>query len=199
MSNIKVCPTCGSTFEGEHTHCPACYAPQTDSQAYQREYGNGGMHPNPYPDANGNPSSVQASPNPYGNAPQDPLPGSQPYGGWQQNPQPQAQPVPYQNGMQGSYQNPPYGGGMGMYPGQNLQNPNQDSGGGLAVAGMVIGIVSILLCCLSVINVALGIAGCILSIIGMRSYRYKGCAIAGLICSICGILLGVLYMLIMLS
>ena len=86
---------------------------------------------------------------------------------------------------------------MGLYPNQSRQTP--DSGGGLAVAGMVIGIASILLCCLNVINVALGIAGCILSIIGMRSFRYKGCAIAGLICSICGILLGILYMLIMLS
>lgn len=86
------------------------------------------------------------------------------------------------------YQNQPY---MNMPP-QMPQNTSASNG--CAIAGMVLGIISIVLCCLNWVGIIIGGVGLGLSIAGLKSFQYKGPAIAGLICSICGILLGLIDM-----
>lgn len=65
---------------------------------------------------------------------------------------------------------------------------------GLAVGGLVCGIISILLCCCCGVGVVVGIAGIILSLLSKKGSEGKlsGVAIAGLICSCVGLLFSVL-------
>lgn len=77
------------------------------------------------------------------------------------------------------------------YEAYNAHTHNDGAADGFAIAGMVLGIVSIVLCCFSFLNFILGIAGIILSILGVKSYKYKGCAIAGIVCSAAGTMLSV--------
>ena len=67
----------------------------------------------------------------------------------------------------------------------------QSTGGqGLAIAGMVCGILSILLCIFMVFDLVLAIPGLILSIAAIaKQNEGKGMAVAGLVCSIIGCLL----------
>lgn len=95
-----------------------------------------------------------------------------------------------QNGADYTWQHQTYMNmSMGMGTSPNMQ---QDSGGGCAIAGLVLGILSIILCCFLWVNVLMAVIGLVLSIAGIRSYRYKGAAVAGIICSICGMLMGIL-------
>ena len=71
----------------------------------------------------------------------------------------------------------------------NGNDPNRTA----AIAGMVIGIVSVVLCCVPYLSIALGITGLILSVKGMKSTTARGMAIAGLVCSIVGLALGIIY------
>jgi hypothetical protein len=64
----------------------------------------------------------------------------------------------------------------------------QRTANGCAIAGMILGIISVVLCCLSWVDFIIGIVGLSLSVVGLKSFRFKGPAVAGLICSICGIL-----------
>ena len=78
-----------------------------------------------------------------------------------------------------------------------MQGQTQQSGGqGLAIAGMVCGILSILLCILTIFDFVLAIPGLILSIVALaKQNQGRGMAIAGLICSIVGLLLsGILFL-----
>ncbi len=61
----------------------------------------------------------------------------------------------------------------------------------LAVIGLVLGILSVVLCCANLIGVFVGIVGLVFSVCGVKSRRYQGPAIGGIICSICGILKGI--------
>ncbi|MBQ8513893.1 MAG: DUF4190 domain-containing protein [Ruminococcus sp.] len=92
---------------------------------------------------------------------------------------------PYNNmGMNGTGVVPPYNNNMGMSR-QQAQNNGKDS---LALVGMIIGIVSILLFCLNWIDIPIAITGLVLSIIGLKSVNKKGMAVAGIICSVLGLL-----------
>lgn len=63
----------------------------------------------------------------------------------------------------------------------------------LAIAGMVCGIVSVVLvCCLTPVAILCAIAGIVLSIIALRKKQSKGMAIAGIITSAVGILLSII-------
>lgn len=74
----------------------------------------------------------------------------------------------------------------------NVQNQGNQSNNGLAIAGFVVGLVSIFLnfYCIT------GIVGLILSIVGFKKLKEtekgKGIAIAGIICSIIGIIVGII-------
>lgn len=70
--------------------------------------------------------------------------------------------------------------------------PDSPKGSGFAIAGMVCGIVAlVLVCCFWPLGVVLGIVGLILSIIGLRKKQSKGMSIAGIVTSGLGILLGI--------
>ncbi len=58
--------------------------------------------------------------------------------------------------------------------------------GGFAIAGLVVGIISLLCCCFSYVGIVIGIAGIVFSAVGLKGTRNRGCAVAGLICSITG-------------
>ncbi len=62
---------------------------------------------------------------------------------------------------------------------------------GFAIAGMVLGIVSIpCACCFAAVGLLIAILGLIFSIIGQCKGK-SGMAIAGIICSVIGLLLGI--------
>jgi hypothetical protein len=80
------------------------------------------------------------------------------------------------------------------YPRQQVNAAADGESGkeGLAIAGMIFGIVSIVsVCVFTPLGLLGGIAGIILSCLGMKS-RNRGMAIAGLVCSILALLLVVL-------
>jgi hypothetical protein len=75
------------------------------------------------------------------------------------------------------------------------QGQQQQPGNGMAIAGMVLGIVGIVFCWIPVVGPAIGLVGLILSIAGMSRAnavggKGKGMAIAGLVCSIVALLFG---------
>lgn len=61
--------------------------------------------------------------------------------------------------------------------------PPKSSKDVLALLGMIFGIVSLVFCCMNLLDLPFAIAGVILSILGIKSIRRKGMAIAGIICS----------------
>lgn len=83
---------------------------------------------------------------------------------------------------------------------QNPYNPNlyamptaqSSQGDGLAIAGLVLGIISIVLCWIPLFDLVIGIVGLILSLLGRRSLSRRGLAIAGLVCSIIGLILSLI-------
>ena len=86
-----------------------------------------------------------------------------------------------------------------MPPQGSPPSPAATGGNGVAVAGMVLGIIAILTSCLPIVGLACGVVGLILSCIGMKKAAAvggagKGMAIAGLVCSIIGLLWGVFYL-----
>ncbi|MBQ7416075.1 MAG: hypothetical protein IJW14_03435 [Oscillospiraceae bacterium] len=87
--------------------------------------------------------------------------------------QPPYQQFPYQ---QNGYQQPPY------------QQAAPVPGKGLGIAGMILGIISLVFCCCTeYISIPCAVVGLILSIIGLSSAKKagmkNGCAVAGIVCS----------------
>lgn len=137
--------------------------------------------------------------NPYGGQYQAQYPPQQPPTAYGQSgygepsPQsPQQQPYPYQ---------PQYPQMQQPYPQQGYQNPynptmyampQASQGGGLAIAGLVLGIISIVFCWIPLFDILIGIVGLVLSLLGRRSLSRHGIAIAGLVCSIIGLILSLI-------
>ncbi len=74
----------------------------------------------------------------------------------------------------------------------NNQAPNPNNG--LAIASLVLGILSIILCCcISVLGIITGIPAIILAVLSKKSNggKMSGLAIAGLICGIFGLVLSI--------
>ncbi len=72
--------------------------------------------------------------------------------------------------------------------------PVSSDGMGLAIAGMVCGIVSDVFCCTWIFALVIAIVGLILSIAALvRNSKGKGMAVAGVVCSAVGIVLFVLF------
>lgn len=92
----------------------------------------------------------------------------------------------------GGYQNPgQFGGQMNGQPymGQGYM-PQQKEPMGFAIAGMVLGIVSIVCCCSPFVGGVTGVLGLIFSIMVLVQKRPgKGMAIAGVICAAVGLIL----------
>lgn len=73
----------------------------------------------------------------------------------------------------------------------------QQEGNGLAVAGMVLGILGLVLCWVAIIGWVIALVGVILSAVGMSKAKKlggknKGMAVAGLVCGIVGLAIGVI-------
>lgn len=71
-------------------------------------------------------------------------------------------------------------------------------GNGMAVGGMVLGIVSTVLSCIWFLAIPCGIVGCALSAVGLRKAKQRngsghGMAVAGVVLSIIGVLLAILF------
>lgn len=72
--------------------------------------------------------------------------------------------------------------------------PQPQGANGLQITGLVLGIISIVICCCSFGGIVIAIAGLVCSIIGNQQNKH-GVGTAGLVCSIIGIVLGVLMIL----
>ena len=83
---------------------------------------------------------------------------------------------------------------------QNTTNVPQKQSKGLAIASMVLGIVSLVLFCFAYISIPAGIVGVILGGVSLATKKAgKGMAIAGVVCSIIGIALYVIFVVILAS
>jgi len=79
-----------------------------------------------------------------------------------------------------------------QYENYNQYVKNDGAYNGCAITGMIFGILSIVLCCTMWSDLLISAVGIVLSIIGLKSYQYKGCSIAGLVCSIIGLLMSLM-------
>lgn len=122
---------------------------------------------------------------------------------------------PYANNAQGSYTNNTQGG----YNANNTyysQDPNpqfyaQNDGyqeppktNGLAIASLVLGIVSIPMCCCTYFGIICGVLGLIFGLLskpktGPNAGKLNGLAIAGIICGAIGLVLSVILLIVSLS
>lgn len=102
----------------------------------------------------------------------------------------------FNNGLNKDFNNQNYnefnGGNMNFAP----QQPGKDPGHGLAIASLVLGIISILSCCCVYLSVLVGVVGVVLAIIS-KSKSYSGTmetmAKVGMTLSIIGVVLSVGY------
>ena len=111
-------------------------------------------------------------------------PYQQPYTGMQQPFYPQNQGTCYQNTN-------PYAAGA---------NASQSGGKvGFSIAGLICGILSIIMCLFMIFDIILFGPGLVFSLIALlKKYEGKGMALAGLICSITGACLSIVYMIVIL-
>jgi hypothetical protein len=143
--------------------------------------------PGGYPGAPGGPGGHSGAPgasgNPFGNPPGMPYSGQQPPHGGQQPPYHYPQQTPYGYGAPPP---PPYG-----YPAPRSSN-------GKAIAALVFGILSIVLCWLSFFDAIFVILGLVFSLVVLKETKVRrpgdgrGLAVAGLVCTIVGALLATL-------
>lgn len=81
-----------------------------------------------------------------------------------------------------------------VYQGQAVAEAAQEGSKGLAIASMVCGICSIVLCCLSWVDAIIAVVGLVLGIVSkVKKMGGKGMSTAGIICSVVGLLLVVLF------
>lgn len=90
---------------------------------------------------------------------------------------------------------PPPGAPMGM-PGAGPMPGGQQQGNGMAVAGLVLGILGLVFCWVAVIGWILALLGVIFGGVGMSKAnkiggKGKGMAVAGLACGAIGLILGI--------
>jgi len=85
--------------------------------------------------------------------------------------------------------------GMPLYPPFNAYPghvPLPEQGRGMAVAGLVIGIISLVMAFIPIFGIIPPILGIIFSAAGMRSVSSRGQAVAGLICSLIALVLSII-------
>lgn len=90
-----------------------------------------------------------------------------------------------QNFQNGSYEQPPY-----QQPVSPEQPQKTDT---LAIVSLILGIAAIVLgCCVTYLGIALGVGGIICSVMSKKKQK-SGLATAGMVCSIIGIVIAVLW------
>lgn len=116
--------------------------------------------------------------------------GQQPYGGGQQ---PYPGPPQYPGAPQQQY--PPYAGPY--YPPPWTQYPPPRTGNGRAIAGLVLGIVAILFCWTSIVDVVPVVLAIVFGSIGLNDAKRSGSgrsmAVAGIACGVIGALLAIIF------
>ena len=86
----------------------------------------------------------------------------------------------------------PYDAKNGVFKSGNADMPDKKSGNGMAIASLVLGIISLLLCCCgNFVTVGLSATGLILGIIA-QSKKSRGIAIAGIVTSAIGLAVGII-------
>ena len=73
----------------------------------------------------------------------------------------------------------------------NNYNSPQEGGKGMAIASMVLGIVSIVLCCFWYISLTAVILGIIFAVLSNKKVGKCGMATAGIVCSIIGMIFAI--------
>lgn len=135
------------------------------------------------------PTSPQYPTNPsgagYPPAPEYPAPPAYPAPPSYPMQQPGYGPPPGAYAQPMGYPQPGYG-----YPGMPM--PQQDQGGGFAIAGLILGIIAIPAAIVTICDTPFIVLGIIFSILGRRSLSKRGMATAGLICSIIGLVLAII-------
>lgn len=107
--------------------------------------------------------------------------------GYEQAPQNGYEQAPQNAGAYGQPTQNPYGQPNGAaYQQQNVYNaqPVEKESQGMAIAGMVLGILSLVCCCTGYVALVAGIVGFVLSLIALIQKKPgKGMAIAGIVCA----------------
>lgn len=140
--------------------------------------------PNPYDNYSQNPE-WQNNEIPLPSQPAMPPTQYQPSPGYQ--PPPQYQQQVYQS--QPQYQQPGYYPPQGLYAPYGMPVAPADSGGGFAIAGLILGIIGIIVALLPFCGVPVSIVGIVMSALGRRSLFRKTMANWGLALSIIGLVL----------
>lgn len=201
--NVAFCPTCGSkmnaidepsatfenfnkdtnnTYDSENNFANDSFASNNEQSAASNPALNAAMN-NSNPDLNGamnnSAPDLDAAMNDGNNFNNAPNVG----GGI-----PPIPPTYNQSNMNmGNGNIPPIQPGMNMF--QPKPNTPSDT---MALVGMILGIVSLCLCCFNLLDIPVAIAGLVLGILGVKSTKRKGMAIAGIVCSAIAILLCIL-------
>ena len=189
MANF--CPQCGGKIEAGQTKCSFCgkdlsnlpagnstmqYGSQNDSQNTNPQYENQSSTGNQYVSQNTvNQYGTQGTNNQYGQSMANPYTSQNAgnsYSNYQDN---TSAYTAYQQAM------PP-------------TVPQSQGANGLQITGLVLGIISIVICCCPYGSIVLAIAGLVCSIMGNRENKH-GVGTAGLVCSIIGISLFVIILL----
>ena len=180
MSNDPFNPYEGTdnTQPAPPVESPADFAPQSPAQ---NESANAYQEPGaPYQAPVGQPTPPQSAyPPPY----QAPNTSS-------------AYPPPYQ----APQQNSSYGNESNPYPQQPVYTvPQPKPANGMAIASMVLGILSVICCCAGFLGVLPGVIGLILAIICFSKGNKGGMAVAGLVLNIIGVALAVVALIIVIA
>lgn len=186
MAKNSVCSACGMTMEGEKKFCSACGSPMTVQEIPDAAPEMNTMNDSVLPEEPAAPAmDNNMNDMPSVDSTMDSIPPVPPMDDTMGSVPPYSSPV--DNGMGASPYNS-FGGNVNMNMGMQPQESQSNAKDGLAIAGMVVGILSVLLICMNWIGILVGVVGLILSILGIKSIRRKGMATAGIICSVVGLL-----------
>lgn len=211
MSMKSVCPQCGMSMDEKVDFCPTCGSKMNVIDEPSKTFENNNDMNNTYGSENNSANNSSASNNEQnsdGNpalnaAMNNSSPdldsvmnnGNNNFNNAQNNQQNAGNGVPpippvynnQPNMNMGNGNIPPIQPVMNMnMPSQSQPNKPADT---MALVGMILGIVSLCLCCFNLLDIPVAIAGLVLGILGVKSTKRKGMAIAGIVCSAIAILL----------
>jgi hypothetical protein len=196
MAKISECTLCGLKLDGEKNFCPQCGGPMQATEVAEPDAFSGNVPPQLQNARNA--GSEPAAPFDNAGSGIPPVPPMNDVPPVNNNIPPVNNNIPPVNNNIPPINNniPPYGNNMNLNNSMMQPTPQKNSKDGLAIAGMVVGIVSVPCICFGWVAIIIGIVGLILSILGLKSPNKKGMAIAGLICSIVGLIGGLIVLIV---
>ena len=207
----SVCPQCGMSMDEKVDFCPTCGSKMNVIDAPSKTFENNNDMNNTYGSENNSANNSSASNNEQNSD------GNPALNAAMNNSSPDLDSVMNNgnnnfNNAQNSQQNA--GNGVPPIPPVYNNQPNMNMGNGnippiqpvmnmnmtsqsqpnkpadtMALVGMILGIVSLCLCCFNLLDIPVAIAGLVLGILGVKSTKRKGMAIAGIVCSAIAVLL----------